>query len=189
MATNGNHEASMSSSRTYPSPTKIGKVPFKYPKLNVESETAYFLWGDLSSNKTPLICLHGGPGIPHSYMLSLCLINSDHGIPVLMYDQIGCGESTAFPSKKHDASFWTDELFMAELDNLKSYLGITEFDLLGQSWGGMLAGHYAIKQPKGLRKLINEGGPDDIGLYEKAVAKLRAQLPREMLDALDKGER
>ena len=42
MAENGTHEAPQ---RPYPEPTKTGKAPFKYPKLNVESETAYFLWG------------------------------------------------------------------------------------------------------------------------------------------------
>lgn len=96
------------------------------------------LWGDLSSNKTPLICLHGGPGVPSNYLLPISLIHTDHSIPVLMYHQIGCGKSTHFADKKDDASFWTPELFMTELDNVKSHLGIKDFYLLGQSWGWVL---------------------------------------------------
>lgn len=120
--------------RHYPKPTKEGKIPFEYTKNGLKGETYYELWGDLSSSKTPLICLHGGPGAPHSYILPICLIYQDHGIPVIMYDQIGCGKSTRFREKKGDTDFWTPELFMAELDNVKDYLGIKEFDLLGHSW-------------------------------------------------------
>lgn len=49
----------------------------------------------------------------------------------MAYDQIGT-------DTRRDASkeFWTPGLFMDELDNLLSYLGISEcFDLVGQSWG------------------------------------------------------
>jgi pimeloyl-ACP methyl ester carboxylesterase len=56
-------------------------------------------------------------------------------IPVILYDQIGNGQS----SHKRDASsdFWTPRLFIEELDNLVKKLEISDdFDLLGQSWGG-----------------------------------------------------
>ena len=121
--------------RAYPQPASTGKIPFSYSKTGLDGETYYELWGDLSSSKkTPLIALHGGPGIPHNYILPISLIHTDHDIPVLMYHQIGCGKSTHFKDKKGDAEFWTPELFMAELDNVKEKLGIEAFDLLGQSW-------------------------------------------------------
>lgn len=118
-------------------------------------------WGDFPFNKTPLICLHGGPGVPHNYLLPIAHMYADYGIPAVMYDQIGCAESTHFRDKKGDHEFWTPQLFMAELDDLKTHVGIGAFDLLGQSWGGMLAGQYAIeKQPKGLRELIIADSPE-----------------------------
>ena len=176
--------------RPYPKPTSTGKISFEYPKTGLKGETVYYLWGDLSSSrKTPLICLHGGPGVPHNYILPICLIYEDYGIPVLMYDQIGCGASTKFPDKKEDGNFWTPELFMAEIDNVISYFKIKEYDLFGQSWGGMLAGQYAISQPKGLRKLIVEGGPSDIPTYAKAGLRLRSQLPKDVQDVLDRCEK
>jgi pimeloyl-ACP methyl ester carboxylesterase len=72
-----------------------------------------------------------------------------------MYDQVGCGRSTHLPEKFGDGSFWTIDLFLSELENLLSHLGIQDdYDLLGQSWGGILASELAVRQPTGLKKLI-----------------------------------
>jgi proline-specific peptidase len=175
--------------RPYPSPTSTGKVPFSYEKTGLKGETAYKLWGDLKG-KIPLICLHGGPGFTHNYLLPISLVHKDFGIPVLMYDQIGCGGSTRFPEKRGDEKFWTPELFMSELDNLKSHLGITTFDLLGQSWGGMLAGQYAAEQqPKGLRKIIISDSPTDMKVWVNTANRLRKDLPKDVQETLDRCER
>ncbi|KAK3705898.1 hypothetical protein LTR37_013051 [Vermiconidia calcicola] len=174
--------------RDYPKPTKTGKIPFSYSETGLEGETYYELWGDLSYKKTPLICLHGGPGVPHNYLLPISLIYTDYDIPVIMYDQIGCGKSTRFADKKGDTKFWTPELFMAELDNLKSHFGIKEFDLLGQSWGGMLGGQYAITQPKGIRKLIVSNSPSDMRTWVKTANRLRQDLPKDVRETLDRCE-
>lgn len=175
--------------RPWPQPTKKSTIPFSYPPTGLKGYTSYWLWGDLSTSKqTPLICLHGGPGIPMRYLLPISLLHQDHNIPIIMYDQIGCGESTRFPEKKGDTDFWTPELFMAELDNLKEHLGIKEFDLLGQSWGGMLGGQYAITQPKGLRKLIICDSPTDMKIWVSAANKLRLQLPQDVQDDLTRNE-
>ncbi|KAK4543275.1 hypothetical protein LTR36_005634 [Oleoguttula mirabilis] len=174
--------------RPYPKPDKTGRIPFEYSKTGLKGETSYLQWGDLSS-KTPLICLHGGPGASHTYLLPISLIHQDYGIPVIMYDQIGCGGSTHFRDKKGDGDFWTPELFMAELDNLKRVLGITEFYLLGQSWGGMLGGQYAIeKQPPGLQKLIISDSPADMVVWTQVANKLRAKLPKDIRETLTRCE-
>jgi L-proline amide hydrolase len=57
-----------------------------------------------------------------------------------MYDQLGCGKSTHLPEKAGDGEFWTTQLFLDELDNLVgNLLGDGKYDLLGQSWGGMVS--------------------------------------------------
>jgi len=175
--------------RAYPKSTTEGDVPFTIPSTGDKAQTHYWLWGDLSSSKTPLICLHGGPGVPHSYLNPISLLWEDHGIPVLIYDQVGCGESTRFKHKKFDDSFWTPQLFMQELDNLKKALGIKEFDLLGQSWGGMLGAQYAITQPKGLKKLCVCDSPASMKDWVKVCDKLRAQLPEDVQEVLGRCEK
>jgi proline-specific peptidase len=176
--------------RPWPRPTSTGTIPFSYSKTGLEGETYYEAWGDISkSDKTPLICLHGGPGIPHNYIYPISLVYKDHGIPVLMYHQIGCGKSTHFKDKKDDHKFWTPELFMAELDNVKAHFGIKDFHLLGQSWGGMLAGQYAITQPQGLRKLVVSNSPSDMKIWVSTSNKLREKLPKDVRETLDRCER
>ncbi|KAI7553425.1 proline iminopeptidase [Hortaea werneckii] len=176
--------------RPYPNPVKTGRIPFSYPKTGLQGETYYLQWGSLDSAKTPLICLHGGPGAAHNYLLPISLIWKDYGIPVIMYDQIGCGKSTHFSDKKGDKDFWTPELFMAELDNLKHHLGIQQFHLLGQSWGGMLGGQYAIdRQPSGLKKLIISDSPSDMVQWVEVANRLRKELPKDVRETLDKCER
>lgn len=176
--------------RPYPKPTKIGRAPFKIPNLDLDGETAFEIYGDLESGKVPLIALHGGPGIPHGYLLPVSLVLTDYDIPVVMYDQIGCGESTHFPDHMGDATLWTPELFMAELDNLIQSLGIKKFDLLGQSWGGMLAALYtATMQPLGLRKLIISNSPVSINAWMQAANKLRAAMPADIQNILSQCEK
>ncbi|KAH0831333.1 hypothetical protein J3R83DRAFT_13984 [Lanmaoa asiatica] len=78
-------------------------------------QTWYKVVGDLTSGVTPLVLLHGGPGMSHHYMISHTEIYTTHGIPIIFYDQIGIGSSTHLPHKPKE--FWTVELFMNELDN------------------------------------------------------------------------
>ena len=105
--------------------------------------------GAKSSTKVPLVILHGGPAIPHQYMSPHeNLYSKDYldGTPLVFYDQIGCGHS----SHPHDvdesidpAKFYTVDLFMDELDAVLKHFKLdqegSQFDLLGHSWGGMLA--------------------------------------------------
>ena len=133
----------MNSSEQWTDPTNVGKVSFVPPGSNLHCETSYSLWGDLGEI-TPLICLRGGPGIPSRYLKPLGLLHERSNIPVLAYDQIGCGDSTHLPEKKGDTGFWTFELFIRELNNLITSLGIQEYDVFGHSRDGMLAAQFAL---------------------------------------------
>lgn len=176
--------------RPYPKPTKTGRAPFKIPNHNLQGETAYEIYGDLESGKTPLIALHGGPGIPHSALLPLSLLLTDYKIPVIMYDQFGCGESTHFADRMGDTALWTSELFMAELENLKLVLGIKRFDLLGHSWGGMLAAKYtALTQPAGLRKLIICDSPFSLEVWMEVANELRTTMPAVIHETMHRCEK
>jgi proline-specific peptidase len=171
--------------RSYPKPTKTGKAHFKIPNHDIECETAYEIYGDLESAQVPLIALHGGPGFPHYYLRPLSLLLIDYGIPVILYDQVGCGESTLLPDRMGSTTFWTPELFAAELENLRQAVGIKRFDLLGQSWGGMLAAHYTLTiLPTGLRKLIICDSAASMDLWQKAANKLLLAMPPDIQQIL-----
>jgi L-proline amide hydrolase len=81
------------------------------------------------------------------------------------------------------------ELFLEELDNLLAHLGIAdEYDVLGQSWGGMLAAEHAVRRPAGLRRLIIADSPASMADWSEAASGLRDELPAELRDALVRHE-
>lgn len=157
-----------------------GFVPFG------EYETWYRVTGDLDSPATPLVIVHGGPGCSHDYLESLAEIAAS-GRPVVHYDQVGGGRSTLLPDK--GPTYWTVDLFLAELDNLLSFLGVEQrYFLLGQSWGGMLGAEHAIRQPAGLKGLVLSNSPASMALWASEAKVLRAELPRETEAVLDRHE-
>ena len=169
-----------------------GLIPFHVPGLPKPCYTWYQTHGDLkSSSSIPLITLHGGPGACHEYLLPLTDLTTAHDIPVIFYDQIGNGKSTHLREKNGDEAFWTEDLFIAELDNLIDTLQLREttFDLYGQSWGGMLAATYASRKPRGLRKLVLADAAASVELLLEGENALRKELPADVRSVLDRCER
>jgi len=111
-------------------------------------------------------------------------LHEKYGIPVLLYDQIGCGASTRLPDTKGDTTFWTMELFLAELNNVRKRLRIETHDLLGHSCGGMIAVSYALTRPKGLRKLIISSSAASEALRVKPRKQQQMELPPDMRDSM-----
>lgn len=121
-----------------------GFMPFQH------YHTYYRVVGDLSNGQTPLLLLHGGPGSTHNYFEAFDELTAQTGRPVVMYDQLGCGQSD-IPA---DTSLWQAATWVAELQALRDYLGLKRVHLLGQSWGGMLAIIYLCDhQPQGIQSL------------------------------------
>jgi proline-specific peptidase len=163
--------------RNYPPPDRTGTISFTPPGITLHCETFYYLWGDLTSSQTPLVCLHGGPGATSAYMKPYSLLNLDFGMPVIMYDQLGCGRSTHLRDRKGDIDFWNIELFVAELQNLLAHFHLTTFDLLGHSWGGQVSCRFAATAPKGLRKLVVANSTAIIGQNAAVQKHQMANLP------------
>lgn len=151
-------------------------------------KTWYKVLGNLKSGVRPLVLLHGGPGIPHHGLLGHDELFKAHSIPVVWYDQLGCGSSTHLPHKGED--FWTPRLFMDELENLVKHLGIADsFDLLGHSWGGMLAAQWAAtRHPAGLNRIVLADTPAAMHLWDESSAILLPQMPLELRDTIKRGE-
>lgn len=155
---------------------------------NETFKTWYKVLGDLKSGVRPLVLLHGGPGIPHHGLLGHDVLFKEHSIPIVWYDQLGCGSSTHLPNKGPE--FWTPELFMDELENIVKHLGIADnFDLLGHSWGGMLAAQWAAtRHPTGLKRMVLTNSPAAMRLWDDSNALLLPQMPEELRKAIEKGE-
>ena len=149
--------------------------------------TWYRVVGDLNSSKTPVMILHGGPGAGHNYCEPIAEVLAQTGRAAVLYDQIGCGNSTHLPDKPKE--FWTPELFMEELVLLTEHLGISnKYDIVGQSWGGMLGMQFAITKPKGLNAMVIADSPASMEVWVSEANKLRKELPPEVEATLLKHE-
>jgi pimeloyl-ACP methyl ester carboxylesterase len=96
--------------------------------------------------RTPLVCLHGGPGSTHNYFRPLERLADERRI--VLYDQLGCGRSD------RAALDWNLGIFTDELQQLREHLGLDQIHLLGTSWGGMLALEHTLAQPGSIRSLL-----------------------------------
>ena len=144
--------------------------------------TWYRVAGELGSGATPLLALHGGPGSTHHYFAPLEGLAPER--PVVVYDQIGCGRS----DRPQDLE-WSVDVFREEVDAVRSQLGLERIQLLGTSWGGMLALEHVLGGAEGIVGLILSSSLASVEQWSTEQLKLRAALPSEVVEVLDQHER
>jgi proline iminopeptidase len=159
-----------------------GYMPFEGFK------TYYRIVGEATEGKKPLVLLHGGPGSTHNYFEVLDKI-AESGRQVIMYDQIGCGNSFV---EGHPELFNADT-WIKELIELRRHLGLEEIHLLGQSWGGMQAIWYAIEyKPNGIKSYILSSTLSSAKLWEKEqkrrISYMSEADQKALLDAVNTGD-
>jgi len=130
-----------------------------------------------------LLCLHGGPGATHQYLLSLGELGDDR-LKVVMYDQLGVGES----EKPKDTSLFTIEYGAEEVEAFRKAMNLGKVNLFGSSYGGALALQYALKYQANIKKLIIAGGMASIPETIAEMNRLKATLPKDVRDTLAKYE-
>lgn len=98
----------------------------------------------------PTVILHGGPGLGFEYLRRelIGLLGDSHQL--LFYDQRGSGRSTG---RAHPAML-TMATFVQDLEAVRSAAGLERLHLLGHSFGGLLAMHYAIAHPGRVASLV-----------------------------------
>jgi proline-specific peptidase len=168
-----------------------GTIPFKIPSTGDAAHTFYKAYGDLSNGQRPVIILHGGPGAGHEYCLPFAKLHSLYNIPTIFYDQIGCAQSSHFPQKLRDETFWHPDLFVAELNNLIKHFGLdradgTGYDIIGHSWGGMVASYFASHQPTRLRRLILASATSDRDHFSAGLWKKLEQMSPQAKSTVEK---
>lgn len=128
----------------------------------------------------PLIILHGAVGyltqdylLPHMERLA-------KNNRIVLYDQRALGKSTGEPASEQINL----KTYIEDLDAVRVSLGVDKVSLLGHSWGGFLALHYAIAYPKKVDKLILTSSmpitSQDLGLFFPELAKRTAPFQEEL---------
>lgn len=99
----------------------------------------------------PVVFVHGGPGAgtegkqrrffdPQAYR-------------IVLFDQRGCGKSTPFASLEKNTT-WD---LVADMEKLRTHLGIETWQVFGGSWGSTLALAYAQTHPQRVTELVLRG--------------------------------
>ena len=135
------------------------------------------------TDKAPLILLHGGPGSTHNYFEVLDRVAEEDGRMLVMYDQIGCGNSYVDGRPE----LWTAETWVNELIALRKHLGLDTCHLLGQSWGGMLLLTYICGyEHSGVKSGILSSTLPASWLWGIEQARMIKELPEEYQEAIKK---
>ncbi|HKM51354.1 MAG TPA: proline iminopeptidase-family hydrolase [Candidatus Bathyarchaeia archaeon] len=133
--------------------------------------------------KGTLLCLHGGPGATHEYLLPMTDL-AKHGYRVILYDQLGCGRSEV---PKNRALF-VMERYVEEVEALRKKLNLQKIHLLGSSCGGQLALGYAVKYQKYLKSLTTIGGLHNVLMTFNEMQRMKRALPIHVYETLKKYE-
>lgn len=134
----------------------------------------------------PIVVLHGGPGFDHQQFLPFIDGLADK-YQVILYDQRGTGLSAG----PVDADSITIENFIEDIEGIRKAFQIEKLNLLGHSWGGILALHYAIRHPERLKSLILASTAASVDCFEQMqanIAKRRSVQDSELIESIAKSE-
>ena len=92
------------------------------------------------------------------------------GIEYYSYDQLG----SAYSDQPDAPELWDVPRFVEEVEQVRQALKLdhTNFYLLGQSWGGILAIEYALKYQQNLKGLIISNMAPSIPAYNQYASKV-----------------
>jgi proline iminopeptidase len=129
-----------------------------------------------------VLLLHGGPAMTHEYMECFESFLPRQGYEMIEYDQLG----SYYSDQPRDSSLWTIPHFVEEVEQVRKALNLdsSNFYLLGNSWGGILAMEYAFKYQKNLKGLIISNMMASMPAYEKYNGQLRSQMRKSLVDSL-----
>jgi proline iminopeptidase len=130
-----------------------------------------------------LLCLHGGPGATHQYLLSLGELGDDR-LKVVLWDQLGVGNS----EKPKDISIFTIENGAEDVEGIRKALNLGKVHLFGSSYGGALALQYALKYQHNIKKMIIAGGLASVPETVAEMNRLKKLLPKDVQGTLEKYE-
>lgn len=117
---------------------------------------------------TPLVVLHGGLGVDHTYMRDLSRL-ADCARVVLL-DLRGNGRSS-----RVDPDSLTFDAFCADMETLREHLGAERISVLGHSFGGLVALDYALRHPDRVHRLLLHDTFASSGFWDEALEALASR--------------
>jgi proline iminopeptidase len=156
----------------------VRMIPINTPSGNFKVWTKRFG----NNSRIKILLLHGGPAMTHEYMECFESFFPQEGFEFYEYDQLG----SYYSDQPKDSSLWVIPRFVDEVEQVRKAIGAdsTNFYVLGNSWGGILAMEYALKYQNNLKGLIVANmmaSAPEYGKYSEVLAK---QMKPEVLSEI-----
>lgn len=128
--------------------------------------------------KIKVLLLHGGPGMTHEYMECFETFFQKEGFEFYEYDQLG----SYYSDQPDDLSLWNTARFVDEVEQVRKAIGAdgSNFYIVGNSWGGILAMEYALAHQNHLKGLVVANMMASVPEYNRYSVELAGQLPPEI---------
>ena len=147
----------------------------------IQLDNGYRVWTKrIGHGPIKILTLHGGPGCTHEYFECLEDFFPKDRFQIIYYDQLG----SHYSDQPDDPSLWTVDRFREEVEQVRKSLGLENFYLYGQSWGGLLAIEYALKYQAHLKGVILSNITGSVESYVTYLNQLRSQLPESVQNRL-----
>jgi proline iminopeptidase len=132
----------------------------------------------------PLVIVHGGPGASHDYFLP-------HLAPLartnrlIFIDERGSGRS----EKLEDVKQYTVERMVDDVEAVRVALNLGRINLLGHSYGGVLAQAYALKHQDHLKHLVLASTFHSTKALNAAFVRMKEKMDPALRARIDAAEK
>ncbi len=128
----------------------------------------------------PVIILHGGPGLFHDYFLPH-MKKLAKNRKLIFFDQRGNGKSWMPVT----ADTYTLRNLIEDIEGIRKFYKLEKVNLMGHSFGGFLAMHYAVKYPEHIKSLVlMNSAPASSELMMRAIINKQTRYTKEDTAAL-----
>ena len=136
----------------------------------------------------PVLMVHGGPGAGSNPTMRR--LHDPAAYRIILFDQRGCGRSTPH-AELRDNTTWD---LVADMEKLRSQLGIERWQVCGGSWGSSLALAYAEKHSDRVMELVLRGifllrQSELLWFYQEGCNWIYPELWEPFVNAIPKEER
>jgi proline iminopeptidase len=120
-----------------------------HPKGDYITVNGAQLWYESEGTGEPLVLISGGPGASHDYFHPYFSTLRD-SYRIIYFDAFGRGKSDHAKDRRE----YTLARDVEDVESLRKALGLGKINLLGHSYGGIVAQSYALRFPDSLRSFI-----------------------------------
>ncbi len=106
------------------------------------------LWHEEEGAGEPVLLIAGGPGASHTYMHGFSPLSVRYRL--IYFDALGCGKS----DRAQSPSEYSLERAVEDVEALRAALKIPRWNVVGHSYGGVVAQGYAIKYPRSISRAV-----------------------------------